>query len=620
LRDSDVFVLFVGPVLGKTQRREMYLATQLSDERKVGDQVMHRIVVKLGDAPLPSGVGLEAEGLFRISVPGKDRKDAIDCARQIVTRLLGEDKWFDDDGLPRGYPFSHERKIIEAYQRGLSPEEVEQGCPEMWPDLHPDPADQDNPITEEEIETYRHEGAAISVDPRTGRRFLAVGGEETEGRSEKQRFTFPEAGPREKLRFPVGDHLTVGILVSGGIVPGINAVIDGIVSRHTLYEARLGGYEVFIWGYPEGFKGLLSEGVFRRRLYEGEVERESGHAGSLLATSRTDQLLDPDPLVRSANINRVIDRLHQHGVEILYVIGGDGSMRAAHAIAEMAERRAGHGGRSVSVVGIPKTTDNDILWVWQSFGFLSAVEKAREAVLSLHTEVRSNPRLCIIQLFGSDSGFVVSHAAWGSGACDAALIPEVDFSMKGLSAHITKALLRRYKPNEGESPYGLIVMAETAIPTDARDYVEDTDYVRLTPDEKTAVLGFLRERRVHGQTPDELRTGGLKIVSRVLQRDIHRMAPGGDAYWRSFRVFTNEPRHLLRSVPPSLSDVSFAERLGTLAVDSAMAGYKDFMVSQWLTEFVLVPLRLVVLGRKRLPSDGILWKSVLASTGQPANM
>jgi 6-phosphofructokinase len=82
-------------------------------------------------------------------------------------------------------------------------------------------------------------------------------------------------------------------------------------------------------------------------------------------------------------------------------------------------------------------------------------------------------------------------------------------------------------------------------------------------------------------------------------------------------VITNEPRHLIRSIRPSVSDVIFAERLGALAVDNAMAGYTDFMVSQWLTEFVLVPLPLVVLGRKRVYTRGMFWKSVRAKTGQP---
>jgi 6-phosphofructokinase 1 len=95
-----------------------------------------------------------------------------------------------------------------------------------------------------------------------------------------------------------------------------------------------------------------------------------------------------------------------------------------------------------------------------------------------------------------------------------------------------------------------------------------------------------------------------------------RNARASDPFWESFRVFSNEPRHLLRAIAPSASDVIFGQRLGVLAVDNAMAGYTDFMISQWMTEYVLVPLKLVVLGRKRVPHDGIFWKSVVANTGQ----
>lgn len=275
---------------------------------------------------------------------------------------------------------------------------------------------------------------------------------------------------------------------------------------------------------------------------------------------------------------------------------------------------------NLSVVGIPKTMDNDILWVWQSFGFLSAVEKSKEAILLLQTEIKSNPRLCIIQLFGSDSGFVVAHAVLASGGCDYALIPEVGFSMDNLRKRIKTILIDRCTNHQ--KPYGMIVMSETAIPLDVEKYI---DNVNLDEKEKKAIKKFAcldkykenRDffRRIQGQTPDALRTGGLKIVSKVLEDEI-KAIPGRGDYWKNFRCFTNEPRHIIRSTYPSVTDVVFGQRLGTLAVDNSMAGYTDFMVSQWLTEYVLVPLKLVVLGRKRVPKNGIFWKSVLDSTGQ----
>jgi len=170
-------------------------------------------------------------------------------------------------------------------------------------------------------------------------------------------------------------------------------------------------------------------------------------------------------------------------------------------------------------------------------------------------------------------------------------------------------------------------MAETAIPTDADLYLTDDKnsefFVHLTDEEKSAINEFtgLRKnhRRIQGQTRDELRSAGLKIVSQGLEKALKKDSSGRPMReWENFRVFCNEPRHLLRAIPPSCLDIIFGQRLGTLAVDDALAGFTDFMISQWLTEYVLVPLELASLGRKRIPQEGIFWKSVLAKTRQTA--
>ena len=131
-----------------------------------------------------------------------------------------------------------------------------------------------------------------------------------------------------------------------------------------------------------------------------------------------------------------------------------------------------------------------------------------------------------------------------------------------------------------------------------------------------------RAGAVEGQTNDRLRSAGLKIVSQGLKNLLtdtteEKIGRGPQPRWKDLRVFTNEPRHLLRAIRPSCTDIIMGNRLGTLAVDNAIAGYTDFMISQWLTEYVLVPLELVMLGRKRIPKSGIFWKSTIAKTGQP---
>jgi 6-phosphofructokinase 1 len=512
-------------------------------------------------------------------------------------------------GLPTEFLFNYEKDIIRAYieGKGRFPEDkVSKGCPPIWPQVRTVEAATDNPM-EPRIAGAWRDAAQVRVDAR----LLAEADP-----SISERMVFPEAGPRKHVISQ--DPLRAAILVSGGLAPGINAAIEGIVERHRQYASaflkRNPHYRLELEGYQEGFKALTGTANLPRLKDMANVKTQAMLGGSLLPTARADELLDRDPFIRRNRLIQAARKLHDDRVKILYVIGGDGSMRAAFAIANTYRETYPDPDEKLIVVGVPKTMDNDILWVWQSFGFLSAVERAREFITHLHTEVTSNPRLCVVQLFGSDSGFVASHAALGSGICDLVLIPEMQFTIEQVYHHVRNRLEDRAK---GSSvPYGIIVMAETALPIDADRYLdaEEYEHIGLSKGEKTAIERFIsNQRRVSGQTPDDLRSATLKIISRELQRRIRAL---GGRYWPEFRVFVNEPRHLIRSLPPNAIEAIFAKRLGTLAVDSAMAGYTDVIISQWLTEFVLVPLELAVLGRKRVPLGGMFWKAVEAATGQ----
>ena len=872
LNASDKFVLFCNPqfqsadkeqarrALGNTQATE---ATQFfqnkganasdvvvvllhdSQENEAGRPLSDDAKAFFSNNPARVPVAISIDRPDHVARPNDDQ--AQQCARKILALLDPNATWIEDDGLPIGYPFDYEKDIIDEFYAGhgylVSPKRLEQGCPIRWPEVPKRPPTLDpNPLPEEEIGTYRPDSAQVIVDVRS----LYHNHEKVEQCPFRMKLTFREAGPRRWLCFPPEDELHIGIVVSGGIAPGINAVIAGLVERHVLYYEKgcqrknmqaypkPGVSRLDIVLYQDGLEGIgkdkrlnLTLEDLRQRIAEG-----ADLGGSMIGTSRYDDLITrPGNKDRDKELEGIVNNLNGK-IDILYVIGGDGTMRAAHAIHRTAKRM----GCNVSVVAIPKTMDNDILWVWQSFGFLTAVERAKQSITQLQAEVKSNPRLCIIQLFGSDSGFVVSHAALASGSCDGALIPEAGFQMKDLSHHIQNRLYRRHAESGNQRTYGTVLLAETAIPLDAEDYLDDPE-VGLEESEKREIRRFLgspllnvddivnwgdfckalnkndgqykaalqrirnslpkevmaivktvaqgpepawdqqammatvvkalnmrviggpaqgedtfaegitapgdaklirylmeaakaadsdekldavffvmeglhlaheafvtrtkserlkddlqkikrdldslvkdpaidiirkeleekqravelalqelreqaREKlplimgkslnrilleevlkghirplslcpgdgRVHGQTPDELRTGGLKIVSRVLKRDIRnaealaRPVATYKDYCSKFRVFTNEPRHLLRAISPSASDVVFGHRLGVLAVDNAMAGYTDFLVSQWITEYVLIPLELVVLGRKRIPPDGIFWKSVLAKT------
>jgi 6-phosphofructokinase len=564
-------------------------------------------------------------------------------------------------------------------------EKLLNGCPPEWPEVTFWGKPED--ISQDEKDSYVI-AAALSKYHQCS----------DDGCIMKNQLYFPEARSRKNYYYPVEGYdgtLRIAILVAGGIAPGINAVIDGIVQRHWS-DARKNGYKPLIYGITNGISSIVMKPQKASYIRDGALvalapdenklaemgddlkKRNSTwkftatHAcegGSIIGTSRVDDLIK-----NKALLAKVVDALLARRIEILYVIGGDGSMKLAHALWHYANTNPDNANpdpndltddkkmsmeKKLSVIAIPKTMDNDILWVWQSFGFLSAVEKAREILAILDTEIKSNPRLCILQLFGSDSGFVVSHtvAASGSDQCDAALIPEVKFSMSGLAHYLQKRMCdRKMMSPSAIVPSGFLVMSETAIPTDAICYVDReeeipvdlrSDYqsikeknnlridlnaiatkINLSREEKDSIYSFHKMRksgkRIQGQTSDALRSAGLRIVKGCLQellvipdKSLERK-PQPD--WTKLRIVTNEPRHVLRSIDPACSDIVMGQRLGTLAAENAMAGYTDFMISQWLTEYVLVPLPLVVLGRKRIPMDGMFWKSVVAKTGQPDDL
>lgn len=697
ISEAYYFVFFRGQKIGEYQTDEALI--WFDNHGKAAEY--HRIIVELpSPAQWPKELSRFENGVhpIKVTIPSGEKKltekNASECAAELARTI--NNIWIPYDGLPEKYIFDYEKVIIEQFASSQSkPEErfLNEGCPETWPVLIPkDGKRHNNPLKPSEIGSFRSPEDTVLVDVRSIYHKPQNSGGKTPINSECQtqpgicclaakNLTFLEAGPRKMLLHGLEIQLNVGILVTGGIAPGINAVIAGLVERHALYwkeqvrGSKLGKIcNLRIHCYLDGFCGLL-EG--RKHLIEfnrkGDEDPQTNHplatilkdantGGAVLGTSRYDQLSNLKALEnRNDALNKVLNKLWTDHIDILYVIGGDGSMKASHALHTINEAwlRGDPGrnadARSISIIGIPKTMDNDILWVWQSFGFMSAVEKASECLRLLHTESTSNPRLCVIQLFGSDSGFTVSHAALASLQCDTALIPEMHFNMDGLFRHIRK----RLKPplqaaGEQHSPYGMIIMAETAVPEDWYCYVSWQEHLQrigvtliqllerikdeklkdairkqinnsnkssfkldLSREEVEALITFVEnDRRVYGQTPDALRTVSLRLVSQVLQYRIQNDMGSDDPYWKTFRVFTSEPRHLLRSSPPSANDIISGRRFGTLAVDNAMAGYHDFMISQWLTEYVLVPLSLVVLGRKRVPDKGIFWKSVLAKTGQ----
>lgn len=435
-----------------------------------------------------------------------------------------------------------------------------------------------NPILEDRIGRYRPFDSAMSVTAEM--RIIE------QWRNKKRRPTpsFPEAGPRELLYFDPKD-VRVGIVTPGGPAPGINTVIHCLVNMHMHSDFYAGKYEVL--GFRDGFLGLIEREPL---LLDHRITRSWIHAGGTgLGVG----------IRGTADVPSIVAHLEHFGVNILYVVGGDGSLTVAHQVAEEIQRRK----KDIVIAGVPKTMDNDILWVWHSFGFDTAVEEATRCINAIHDDTKSTGRICLMQLFGRDAGFVAAHAALASGLVDVVLVPEVEFKIEPLLKYVEEVLL-----NKG---YALIVVAEGAGP---KEYT--LEYIH----EVIRREGLNPDLRNHPRVSELL--AGAKLVylkDAFDQRFTTDVSAKRSAFHEGrHRVFVSQPRHLVRAVPPFSVDQIYCQRLADLVVHNALAGFHDFMISQWLTEYVLVPLDLVAGGHKRIPPGGIFWTTVISSTGQPS--
>jgi 6-phosphofructokinase 1 len=384
--------------------------------------------------------------------------------------------------------------------------------------------------------------------------------------------SFVEAGPRETMYHSPGSA-RVAMLTSGGIAPGLNTVVESIVERHVgVYGLRLGPLELgMVLGFQDGFAGLEEN-----RYEELDPEKVRGWCqlgASKLGVGRGKR-----------NVQKWLDVLRRNDIDILYVIGGNGSLTGAWELAKEVERK----NLNLSIGVVPKTMDNDILWVWQSFGFVTAFDKATEMINVLHTEAESNRRVCVIQLFGAKSGHVAANASLGSGDVDAVLIPEEDFEVELLCRHI-KRRVSRFK-------HAVIVLAEGARGI-----------------EKKGAKWYRWQVETRKQ-----RDANFHRMQTVVKEALE------DAGLDRHGVFGNQPQHVIRSVVPNSHDQVYCRRLADMIVDSCLGGYTNFMISFWLTECVLVPLNfsarggLTKEGYKTFPTGGIFWRTVLRSTGQPS--
>jgi len=375
---------------------------------------------------------------------------------------------------------------------------------------------------------------------------------------------FELAGPRNKIFF---DPRTVGcgIVTCGGLCPGINNVIRGLVLE------LVRGYGIKrILGFRYGYEGLISRcGHEPLALTAESVTHIHHQGGTLLGTSRGSQ----DPA-------EVVDNLEANGINILFVIGGDGTIRGAMQLtAEIARR-----GLKIAVVGVPKTIDNDIHFIDRSFGFESAYSAAVDVVRSARVEAMGALNgIGLVKLMGRESGFVACQAALASADVDLVLIPEIAMKLDG--EHGVLANLDRVLARKG---HAVVVVAEGV----AQNLMDDAA----------------------GTGTDKSGNAKLKDVGVFLRDRIteHYAAARRDVTLKYF-----DPSYTIRSVPATPSDSVYCWNMARNAVHAALAGNTELLIGRWHGRFVHVPMALATRNRKQVDATGDLWMSVLEATGQP---
>ena len=374
---------------------------------------------------------------------------------------------------------------------------------------------------------------------------------------------FERAGPRKRIFFDPA-RTRAAVVTCGGLCPGLNNVLRSVfLELHHRYGVR------DVLGIRYGYAGLNpATGHEPARLTCDVVDDIHVHGGTVLGTSRG----PVDPAV-------ALDFLQSKGVNILFCVGGDGTQRGAHRFYQEASRR----GYPLAVVGIPKTIDNDIDYVWRTFGFGTAVDEAAAVITSAHAEARSALNgVGLVKLMGREAGFIACGATIASQEVNFTLIPEVPFELEG-----ERGFLNVLHQRLVERRHAVVVVAEGA----GQDLIEGSD------------LGH------DASGNPRLKDIGVFLKDRIERYLAERRCPVTLKYF--------DPSYIIRSRPASKEDAVLCDQFARNAVHAAMAGRTDVLVGLWHNVFVHVPIPMATASKRHVRPTGEVWSAVLAATGQP---
>ena len=374
--------------------------------------------------------------------------------------------------------------------------------------------------------------------------------------------TFEKAGPKERI-FHDPRWSRVGIVTAGGLCPGLNTVIKGLVE---ILKFDYGVTNIF--GIRYGYAGLNPKYGYEPKMLDPDaVDTIHEAGGTVLGSSRGQQPADV-----------MVDTLVRMNINVLFCIGGDGSLRCASDIASEVERR----GLKISVVGIPKTVDNDLMFVGRSFGFETAVAQAAEVIRNAHIEAKGTPHgIGLVKLMGRDSGFIAASATIANPVVNFCLVPEVKFELEGPNG-LLAALERRFAAGKSHI---VVVVAEGA----GQELLEGAEERDASGNVRKKDIGEFLKKKISAH----FKAKGLESSVKYI-----------------------DPSYIIRSCPARGTDAIRCYELARAAVHAAMAGRTDCVVGNIGESCALVPIALATIERQKLDTDSQAWRSVLDATGQ----
>ena len=324
-----------------------------------------------------------------------------------------------------------------------------------------------------------------------------------------------------------------------------------------------------IFGIRYGYRGLNPKYDFPPLLLDPPlVDTIHQEGGTILGSSRGHQ-----------DISTMVDTLQRENINILFCIGGDGTLKAAEKIADEVKIR----NQKISIIGIPKTIDNDLNFIEQSFGFESAVYASSDTITCAHNEARGAYNgIGLVKLMGRDSGFIAAYVSIANPVVNFCLIPEVEFSLEGKHG-LLSALKRRL---ESKKNHTVIVVAEGA----GQNLFKDLPVMK---DDSGNVIKY--DVGVYLKNT-------IKEHFQELKKDV------------TVKYF--DPSYTIRSIAAEGTDAIFCLGLAENAVHAAMSGKTNMIIGYWNNNFTHVPINLATFERENVNTKGPLWKTVLMTTGQ----